>query len=172
MCCSIVIHHHRPQGPTTFQRVRWDFTCMQCYACTHRGPIVRSHPISLSNVKLSPYPRGLQLLRQYKVWKPPSPRWLIWAFSLVIFCYRLNDIMLNIRITKNQDIFVIQFTFLIKLLNQTVISRSDSNLSCLQSKHSFSIIYCLFINWFLCEDEMMFSNGPRLLYIYMFMIYF
>ena len=39
--CS-VIHHHRPQGPTLFRRVRWDFTCVQCYVCTYTGPPVLS----------------------------------------------------------------------------------------------------------------------------------
>ena len=37
-----VIHHHRPQGPTLFRRVRWDFTCVQCYVCTYTGPPVLS----------------------------------------------------------------------------------------------------------------------------------
>ena len=33
---------HRPQGPTLFQRVRWDFTCVQCNVCTDTGPPVSS----------------------------------------------------------------------------------------------------------------------------------
>ena len=37
-----VIHHHRPQGPTLFRRVRWDFTCVQCSVCTDTGPPVLS----------------------------------------------------------------------------------------------------------------------------------
>ena len=37
-----VIHRHRPQGPTHFRRVRWDFTCVQCYVCTYTGPPVLS----------------------------------------------------------------------------------------------------------------------------------
>ena len=37
-----VIHHHRSQGPTLFRRVRWDFTCVQCYVCTYTGPPVLS----------------------------------------------------------------------------------------------------------------------------------
>ena len=37
-----VIHHHRPQGPTLFRRVRWDFTCVQCDVCTDTGPPVLS----------------------------------------------------------------------------------------------------------------------------------
>ena len=37
-----VIHHHRPQGPTLFRTVRWDFTCVQCYVCTYTGPPVLS----------------------------------------------------------------------------------------------------------------------------------
>ena len=35
-----VIHHHRPQGPTLFRGVRWDFTCVQCDVCTDTGPPV------------------------------------------------------------------------------------------------------------------------------------
>ena len=30
VCWCIVIHHHWPQGPTFFRRVRWDFMCVQC----------------------------------------------------------------------------------------------------------------------------------------------
>ena len=37
-----VIHHHRPQGPTPFRRVRWDFLCVQCNVCTYTGPPVLS----------------------------------------------------------------------------------------------------------------------------------
>ena len=35
-----VIHHHRPQGPTLFLRVRWDFTCVQCNVCKDTGPVL------------------------------------------------------------------------------------------------------------------------------------
>ena len=42
VCRCIVIHHHRPQGPTLFQRERWDFTCVQCDVCTDTGPLVLS----------------------------------------------------------------------------------------------------------------------------------
>ena len=37
-----VIHHHRPQGPTLFRRVRWDFTCVQCNVFTDTRPPVLS----------------------------------------------------------------------------------------------------------------------------------
>ena len=37
-----VIHHHWPQGPTLFRRVRWDFMCVQCDVCTDTGPPVLS----------------------------------------------------------------------------------------------------------------------------------
>ena len=40
---NIVIHHHQPQGPTLFGRVRWDFTCLQCNVCTDMGPPALSH---------------------------------------------------------------------------------------------------------------------------------
>ena len=40
VCWCIVIHHHRPQGPTLLRRVRWDFTCVQCDVCTDTGPPV------------------------------------------------------------------------------------------------------------------------------------
>ena len=44
MCWCIVIHHHRPQVPTLFLRVRWDFTCVQCDMCTDTGhPVFKSH---------------------------------------------------------------------------------------------------------------------------------
>ena len=46
-----VIHHHRPQGPTLIQRVRWDFTRVQCDVCTDMGPPVKSHPRRLGNVQ-------------------------------------------------------------------------------------------------------------------------
>ena len=42
VCWCIVIHHHRPQEPTLFQRVRWDFMCVQCDVCTDTGPPVLS----------------------------------------------------------------------------------------------------------------------------------
>ena len=42
MFWCIVIHHRRPQGPTLFRRVRWDFTCVQCDVCTDTGPPVLS----------------------------------------------------------------------------------------------------------------------------------
>ena len=42
MCWCIVIHHHRPQGPTLFRRVRWDFTYVQCDVCTDTRPPVLS----------------------------------------------------------------------------------------------------------------------------------
>ena len=38
VCWWIVIHHHWPQGYTLFQRVRWDFICVQCDVCTDVGP--------------------------------------------------------------------------------------------------------------------------------------
>ena len=40
LSCVGFIHHHRPQGPTLFRRVRWDFTCVQCCVCTDTGPPV------------------------------------------------------------------------------------------------------------------------------------
>ena len=41
---SDLIHHHRPQGPTStlFRRVRWDFTCVKCNICTATGSPVLS----------------------------------------------------------------------------------------------------------------------------------
>ena len=39
--CTIILHH-RPQGPTLFRRVRWEFTCVQCDVCTDTGPPVLS----------------------------------------------------------------------------------------------------------------------------------
>ena len=40
VCWCTGIHHHRSQGPTLFRRVRWDFTCVQCYVSTDTGPHV------------------------------------------------------------------------------------------------------------------------------------
>ena len=47
MCWCIVIHHHWPQGPTLFRRVKWDFMCVhrQGTSC------FESHPRRLSNVQ-------------------------------------------------------------------------------------------------------------------------
>ena len=47
VCWCTVIHHYRPQEPTLFRRVRWDFTCVL-------------HLRRLGNVQLISYPRGLQ----------------------------------------------------------------------------------------------------------------
>ena len=38
----IVFHYNRPNQPTLFRRVRWDFTCVQCDVCTETGPLVFS----------------------------------------------------------------------------------------------------------------------------------
>ena len=40
VCWCIVIHYHRPQEPTLFQKVRWDLTCVQCNVCIDTGPPV------------------------------------------------------------------------------------------------------------------------------------
>ena len=42
VCWYIVIHYHRPQGPTLFRRVRWVFTCVLCNVCTDTAPPVLS----------------------------------------------------------------------------------------------------------------------------------
>ena len=63
MCWWSVIHHHRPQGPTLFQRVRWDFTCVQCNVCTDTGPPVLSH---IQEDYVIPYLRGLQQNKRRK----------------------------------------------------------------------------------------------------------
>ena len=55
MCKCTVIHHYRPQGPTLFKRVRWDFTCVQCNECTCTRP-----PRRLRRLQLIPYPKRLQ----------------------------------------------------------------------------------------------------------------
>ena len=53
MCWCTVIHHHWPQGPTLFQRVKWDFTCVQCNVCTDMQPPVLN-PRRLGNVQSIP----------------------------------------------------------------------------------------------------------------------
>ena len=45
-----VIHHHRPQGPALFRRVRWDFMCVQCVQL-HGTSCFKSHPRRLGNVQ-------------------------------------------------------------------------------------------------------------------------
>ena len=54
VCWCIVIHYHRPQGPTLFQRVRWDFTCVQSdvyWSCVlvafFLTPAMGNHSISI-----------------------------------------------------------------------------------------------------------------------------
>ena len=37
VCWYTVIHHNRPQRPTLFRRMKWDFTCMQRYVYTDTG---------------------------------------------------------------------------------------------------------------------------------------
>ena len=55
VCWCIIIHNHRPQGPTLLRRVRWDFTCVQCYMCTDTGPPV------LSPIRQAQWRRGSEL---------------------------------------------------------------------------------------------------------------
>ena len=45
VCWCTVIHHHRPQGTTLFQRVRWDFMSSVCSEmCAHSQDLLFSVP--------------------------------------------------------------------------------------------------------------------------------
>ena len=64
VCWCVVIHHHRPQEPTLFRRVRWDFMCVQCDVCTDTGPpglsLIREDKITTYVVcTVNPLPKGI-----------------------------------------------------------------------------------------------------------------